>query len=273
VRRYILFVILAVFALQAKAQYNPVADNQGSSKRDQKDYLLRRQEDGNIIYDHQFSVGGRLNTDGWGAFLELGHRKNNIISTFYQIEAGETKSPKEEKSSNPLGTDVFGNVYNSRPYVYGKENIFYQVKLSIGQQYLIGGKGNKNGVEVSAIYMGGISLGLLRPYYLQVFLDSTSTSTEYIKYTTADQAQFLDSYNIVGGTGLSKGWNELQVVPGLHARLGFRFDWAALNSGISAIEVSVDGQYYTKKIPIMVEQTPQQFFLNASVALMFGKRW
>ena len=38
----------------------------------------------------------------------------------------------------------------------------------VGQQYLIGGKGNKNGVAVSAIYGGGLSLGYLKPYYLNV---------------------------------------------------------------------------------------------------------
>ena len=42
------------------------------------------------------------------------------------------------------------------------------VTLQVPAQKLIGGKGNKNGVAVSAIYGGGISAGLLKPYYLQI---------------------------------------------------------------------------------------------------------
>lgn len=246
---------------------------QQQQNKGRKGYLLLRRRNGNLIYNHEFAVGGRLNTDGWNGFLELGKRKNNLVTTLYQFEVGEKNDPKENKTANPLSQSIFGNTYNNRPYIYGKQNIFYQIKLGIGQQRLIGGKGNKHGVEVSAIYLGGLSLGLLRPYYLEVYQDSTSTSTLYIKYTTADQNQFLDSYNIAGGTGFSKGWNEMTLVPGIHARLGLRFDWSAFNQMISALEVSMNMEYYTQKIPIMVQAKEKQFFLNASVSILFGKRW
>jgi len=268
VRTYILILFCMLPLIAAYAQNNPAP----IVGKPSKNYLLYNR-DGQEVYIHEFSGGFRLNTDGWNAFLELGHRKNELFTNIYQFEVGETKSPKERKSANPIGVDFFGNVYTTHPYVYGKQNIFYQARLGLGQRYLIGSKANKNGVEVSALYLGGFSMGILRPYYLQVYVDSSSNATEYIRYTGSNKTQFLDAYNILGGTGLQKGWNELKWVPGLYARVGMRFDWAAFNSLVSALEVSVSGQYYFQDITIMVDNKPQKFFLNASVGLMFGKKW
>jgi hypothetical protein len=268
VRTTILFVVFSALLTGAYAQNNP----KPIVGKPAKNYLLYNR-DGQEVYLHEFSGGFRLNTNGWNAFLELGHHKNEQFTNIYQFEVGETKSPKERKSANPVGVDFFGNVYTTHPYVYGKQNIFYQMRLAIGQRYLVGTKANKNGVEVSAVYLGGLSMGILRPYYLQVYVDSSSNATTYIRYTGSNKTQFLDAYNILGGTGLQKGWDQLKWVPGLYARVGMRFDWAAFNSMVSAIEVSASGQYYFQDVAIMVDNKPQKFFFNASVGLIFGKKW
>ena len=94
---------------------------------------------------------------------------------------------------------------------------------------------------------------------------------DYIKYNSQDSLQFL-SGQIYGGPGLSKGWSELTVDPGLYAKAAVRFDYGAFNEIISAIEVGVTGEYYSKKIPIMVYNPEKQFFFGGYVAIMFGKR-
>jgi hypothetical protein len=38
-------------------------------------------------------------------------------------------------------------------------------------QQVIGGKGNKNGVSVSAIYGGGLTLGLVKPYIIDAVVN------------------------------------------------------------------------------------------------------
>jgi hypothetical protein len=63
------------------------------------------------------------------------------------------------------------------------------------------------------------------------------------------------------------------MVPGLHARLGLRYDWAEFNDFVSAVEVGINGEMYTKKIDIMVDNPGKRFFFNAYVSLLFGKRW
>ncbi len=67
-------------------------------------------------------------------------------------------------------------------------------RLSIGQQILIGGKGNKNGVAVTALYAGGLTIGMLKPYYLDITNAITGASNQqtYAQFahrdsTTGDQ--------------------------------------------------------------------------------------
>jgi len=41
---------------------------------------------------------------------------------------------------------------------------------------------------------------------------------------------------------------------------------------VSAIEVGLAGEFYTKKIPQMIYAKQKQFFFSAYVSIMFGKR-
>lgn len=238
--------------------------------------MQQHPQQGEETFKHEFNFGGSLNTNGWDGFLEYGIRKNEKITNLFELEAGESKDPHEYKNagtSYPVYDNGIIYVMSSRPYIFGKQNIFYHVNLNYGQSWIIGDKGNRNGVRVSAVYLAGLSLGLVRPYYLQLFTDSTSTQTAYEKYNSGDSATFLNPGFIVGGSGLSRGWDGIMIVPGLQIKLALRFDWAQYNNVVSALEVGMRVQAYTQKVAIMVMDAPQRIFLNAYVALMFGKRW
>jgi hypothetical protein len=237
--------------------------------------LFKPLEEGENLYQREFSVGARINTDGWSGLFELGFRKDRRNVTYFQFEFGEKKHPKEDKKPGALkDVDQFGFVYSEKPYIYGKINNFYQTKLGVGRQRLIGGKGNKHGVLVNAVYYGGLSMGLLKPYYLNVVDPGTGRGVQ-IKYGQSalyDQA-FTDRSSIIGGAGFGKGWGEVTIVPGVHAKTGLRFDWARFNEAVSALEIGINAEYYTKDIPLMVYQDPKKFFFNAYLAIQFGKRW
>jgi len=274
--RYLIILLLGLYiSTGALAQRtNPTAAEQAKSM---KTYLGQHPSDeGYGVYHHEFNFGGTLNTNGWDGFLEYGIQKNNRITNLFQLEAGESKDTKEYKNpGNVYPVYQNGLVYTmtSRPYIFGKQNIFYHLNLNFGQRWMIGNKGNKNGVAVYAIYMGGLTLGIIRPYYLQLYTDSTGTSTAFEKYNPQDSAIFLNPGFIAGGSGLTKGWNELSLNPGLQAKLAMRFDWAAYNDVVSAVEVGMRVQAYSRKVSIMAVNKPHQLFLNAYVSVLFGKRW
>ena len=257
-RKIFFFLIITSISVHSFAQ-DTRKDRQEAKKQHIND-VIKQQEEGVITYKKSFAVGGKLTTDGYGLFFELGRASSVKKALLYQLEIGERKSPREYKQ-----TSYFSN---SAPFIYGKENFFYPVKLGVQQQMLLGNKSNKNGVAITANYGGGVTAAFLRPYYVQV---DNGNSIGYVKYNSPDSAEFLTG-NIIGGPGLSKGWNEITVTPGLYAKAALRFDYGSYNELISAIEVGVTGEYYTKKIPQMVYNPEKQFFFGGYVAIMFGKR-
>lgn len=231
------------------------------AKRQKVNAMIRQEEEGVLVYRKQSIFGFMLRSDGYGAFYELGKMKSPRFSNIYKIEFSEYKHPKEEKLPN-------GGFAFSNPYVYGKLNNFYQLKLGLGQQFILGQKGNKNGVAVAAIYDGGLSLGLLRPYYLEV-QDSTG-QIKQIKYE--DDTTAFVSGPIIGGAGFGKGWGEMKVKPGIYLRTALRFDFGRYNEMVQGIEGGLIVEAYSSKIPVMLYQKERNIFFQAYIALLFGRR-
>ncbi len=231
--------------------------------------MIRQQEEGALVFNKQSVVGLRLNTDGWSFLYEKGFMKSVKVTNLFSLEFGEKKHPKEKRLSYQFSTGNFIQI--GTPYVYGKRNIFYQLKPGFGQQRLVGGKTNRNGVAVHWIYSGGISLGLERPYYVRVFDDGTGQAAD-IRYSKEDSLIFLSPGNIAQGTGLRYGWGQMKIVPGVHAKTALRFDYGRFNELVSAIEVGVNFEAYSRTPEIMLLTTNRQLFFNSYVAILLGKR-
>lgn len=237
-------------------------------KREKINELMRMEEEGIPSFHKQNAFGLKVNTDGWGVSYELARSNSITRATIFQLEFNEKKHRKERKDNRP--TSAGGFIFFGNPFVYGKKNIFYQLKLAAGQQILIGGKNNKNGVSVYGIGAGGLSMGFLRPYYVEV--QDQLNESRYVKYDSPDSSLFLSPGNIIGGAGLVKGWNEMKLAPGLHAKAALRFDYNRFNTIVSAIEGGVNVEYYLKEIDQMAYNPTRKFFMNAYVSFLFGKR-
>ncbi len=257
-RRISLLILIIPIALAASAQKQK--KQRQAEKRAHINSLIKQEEEGVIAYKKSFVFGAKLLNDGYGIFFELGRASSVKKSLLYQLEINERKHIKEDKQSNPF--------INSIPFIYGKQNFFYPAKLGVQQQMLLGNKSNKNGVSVTVNYGGGISMALLRPYYLQV---QKGNDLIYVKYDSPDSALFLDG-PIYGGPTFGKGWSELTVTPGLYAKTALRFDYGAYNEIVSALEVGITGEYYTKEIPILLQNAQRKFFFSAYFSVLFGKR-
>ncbi len=239
-----------------------IAKENARTKKMQKDA-----EEGAIIFNKQSAFLINLRTDGWALGYEHGKFKKINKTNLWWFSLGERKNTKEEKLVTSINGQQAGN-----PFIYGKENNFYLLNIGFGQQRLLGGKGVKNGISVSAIYGGGVTLGMLKPYYLEVYKYS-SPETEYIKYDD-DNDRFLNPNYIIGAAPFGKGYNfsEIKYVPGVFAKGALRFDYGKLNDIVSALEIGVSAEYYTKKMPIVLLTKEKNFFVSGYVSLIFGSR-
>jgi len=256
-RSVFFIIIIVLFSVQTFAQ--TARNARQERRRAEVNEMIKQQEEGVIAYKKSFAFGAKLITDGYGVFFELGRATSVKKGLLYQLEITERKSSKEEKQSFYT---------NTVPFIYGKENFVYPVKLGVQQQVLLGNKSNKNGVAITGNYGGGIAVSFLRPYYVQI---QDGSGYRYIKYNSADSVAFL-THQIIGGPGFGRGWNEMTITPGVYAKAAVRFDYGSFNEIISAIEVGVTGEYYAKKIPQLVYNKEKEFFFGGYVAIIFGKR-
>ncbi|MEO6453990.1 MAG: hypothetical protein ABIN97_07965, partial [Ginsengibacter sp.] len=222
-RKLLIITISFIITISAFAQKNRKERREENKRR--INALIKQEEEGVIAYEKSTVFGGKLLNDGYGVFFEIGRAKSVKNGMLFQLELSERKHPKEEKLSN------INNFYGT-PFIFGKQNFFYPAKLGIQMQSLYGNKSNKNGVSITYNYGGGVSLGLLRPYYVQ-----SLSSGKYIKFESADSTEFLNSNSIAAGPGFSKGWSNIKVTPGVYAKTALRFDYGSYNEVISAIEV------------------------------------
>jgi hypothetical protein len=267
VKKLFLSILTLVIFVSLHAQDSSSVSQQAprskkTAKKERIQNLMKMEEEGDLIFNKHFVFGIKLATDGYGLYFEKGKFKTPRRTLLYQFELNEKKSNKEHKiTTSPDG-------FNYSSVVPYKLNNFYIFKAAIGEERLIGGKGNKNGVSVTALYSGGVSVGLLKPYYVNVQNQAGDTY-----HKTFDQLQHDTTPEVVtGAAGFTVGWGHLSVKPGLNAKTAMRFDYGRLNQTISAIEVGLTGEYFFGKIPQVTLVPQKSFFFNAYVCLLFGSR-
>jgi hypothetical protein len=235
-------------------------------------YVYKPKPHGPKPIHRELSVGFRLNTDGWGAFIDRGTVLYENIKTadfFYhfnlwQLEFDEKKDPREMKSTS---TDQNGNTSS---YIFGKINNFYTLKIGLGGSKMIAGKPDPGAVSIHWIINGGVSAGLLKPYYINANYNNV---VQPIKYTEQTEYVFTDPTQIEGSAGFSQGLNETKIVPGVHLKTGLHFDFSGNRRTVLAAEVGMNAEYYSSPIQIMAQETGVPYFFNLYASFQVGKRW
>lgn len=221
----------------------------------------------------EFSVGARLNTDGWSVFADKGYVKSDEKESnkfynirLFQVEFTEHKSPKEIKTVSTVSSSSD----KSKAYKFGKINNFYALKLGYGFRKMLAGKPDPGTVSIHWVYAGGISIGFLKPYYIQAYTQQ-GEGPKPIKYDD-NQQEFLNPNYIVGRAGFFDGLGEMKIVPGIHAKTALHFDFSLSEKRVLAIETGINAELYTQKMQIMALIKAQPYVVNGYVSLQFGGR-
>lgn len=223
-----------------------------------------------LSYEHEFSMGAKVSTSGWAVFGDYTKDVDLDKKRVAYFELEFLKHPKETKRVNEFTVGYTP----PKPFVYGKQNTFFNFKAAIGEKRMIGQKADKSGFQISANYAGGFSAGFVKPYYLAVYsADESNGPTVNVAYTPETSNIFLDYTSIYGASGFSVGFNEISVVPGLFGKVGMNFDWATYDDFVKAAEAGIGAELYLRDIPIMILENNKPYFVYLYLSLQFGKKW
>ena len=220
-----------------------------------------------LIYNRQDSYFVAIHSRGFSGGFRIGKIKNIYTTTQWECELTSLHSIKEIKTVNITE-------YNVRPYVYGKLNSVFALRLGYGAEKRLYGKPYWGGVEMRWIYEAGVSLAFQKPYYYYAIVYKMQADGTYNEIIDEQTFETHDQWrDILGRSSFFKGFDKLIFSPGVHAKTGFCFDFSASRTKIKAINVGAIAEYYPLGISIMDSERHKIIFLTFYVSYNWGTRY
>lgn len=227
-----------------------------------------------ILYKEERVLELRPHSNGGAIGMHFGKIVTYYKTRYYLFDIGMLRHPKEFKQSITFNAgSPFARKVNS--FTYGKQNHVIILRAGIGEKKYFSDKAKRKGVAVGVNYQLGASLGLLKPYYLQLsrlredgFMSFVSTE----RYSEENADVFLDDTKIIGPASFFKGIDELSVVPGLNAKVGAHFSLGAFDKYVKAFELGITVDAFIRRVPIMIIENNTPVFINGYLSFQIGKR-
>ena len=220
-----------------------------------------------LVYNYQNTYNVAIHTRGFGAGFKIGKIKSIHVTRNWEIEAVSLRSLKELKTLNISS-------WNMRPFIYGKLNNVFVLRVGYGEERRIYGKPYWGGVETSWTYEGGASLAWLKPYYYYVSVYKPVGDGTYIETYDEQTFDHKDEWvDILGRSAFTKGFSESRFSPGVHASLGLSFDFSASRTRVRALHIDVKAEYFPIGVSIMDSERNKHVFLTFMLSYNWGSRF
>ncbi len=230
-----------------------------------------------IIYDHELTFNVALATP---RNFFLGVRSGKLITydktRFWTLSLGDIRHSRERRE-NPDRVNVVSNRV-SRAYVFGKQNQLYALRLGFGTKRFLSEKARERGVAIGYSYEFGPTLGIVKPYYLEI--ERNDAAPIDVRYTGDNLDVFVGNQNLVfGASAWTVGLDEIGLRPGIHAKFATHFGFGAYDEVAKSLEAGLMADYFLGSTDIMVESelTPgvsnPPVYLSLFINLQIGKRW
>ncbi len=216
-------------------------------------------------YTSEFTWGINKNTSGGliGGFVFKKARKinDNLLESF-GLEIMNVKHPQEVRRN----AEATGN-----PFIYGKSNYLYALRLQYGRDLILFKKAPQQGVEIKLITAIGPSIGIVAPYYIERKL-----TPDNFYVTVNEQYDPNNPYhsfeNILGTGNLFQGLGSSKIELGINAKVGFNFEMGTLRSQVTGFEVGFLLDSYMHKIILMPTTYNMAVFPTLYFTLFYGSR-
>jgi hypothetical protein len=196
------------------------------------------------------------------AFRQLRTLKRESIPTFryLSVELVNVRHPKERAYALNTGSR----------FIIGKQNYLFALRGQWGRERTLFRRADRGGVQLDGVLAGGPTLGLLKPYYVEIVTRQNPRQTQQVPYTPALEND--PNVYIVGGGSLFNGFGQLRVVPGLNAKVGVAIELDAFSRTSIGLETGFLVEAYAREIILIPEAQNRQVFTSGYLTLFFGTK-
>lgn len=187
---------------------------------------------------------------------------------YLSVELVNVKHPKELRSSiNNIGSG----------YLDGKENYLFVLRPSYGREVKLFQRSADEGIAISGILAAGPSLGIIKPYYLEV---SYGNQTRTVPASQVNGFATSAGETVTGAGGFFQGIGESKLTVGLNLKAALSFELSAFRNNTTGVEIGFLAEAFPNKIVIIPNPDPagrredgnRSFFTTGYITLFFGSK-
>lgn len=184
---------------------------------------------------------------------------------YLSLEIVNVKHPKELQQAAP---------YTGTRFIYGKQNYLFVIRPQYGREIQLFRRNADEGIAINGIFAAGPSLGIIKPYYVQVAQGNQTYNVPF----TPSLAQTGES--IVGAGGFFEGFGQSKFTVGVHVKTAISFELSAFRNNTTGLEIGFLTELFPKKIVIIPNENPnvspevgnRNFFTSGYITLFFGSK-
>ncbi|MGV6860228.1 MAG: hypothetical protein ACWA41_00560 [Putridiphycobacter sp.] len=216
----------------------------------------------NTLLTRSYTVGLNLNTSGWGVAFDYTKQKNYKYKILYGLTLTNIRHDKEFKILGTAG---------SKGYYFGKINSLVSLRPTYGGKRILFKSVRENGVEISYKWQLGLSLGLVKPVYIELNQVESGNLFHYpVRYNPEEHY----ASQIFSRSPWVKGLGEAKLATGLFLKNGIDFNFSTIKSGISGGEIGFMVDYYPlNEIDLMYLQNTNNLFASLYLQFNIGKKF
>ncbi len=228
------------------------------------------QREGEIDYEKEFLGGINFNTNAGligGFMLRYTRLVKDSKTQFHNfgLSLDIIKHPKEIR---------YASQQSGGSFIAYKENHLVVVRPTYGREFVLFHKGNEDGVQLDFILNGGISFGILTPYYIEYQTGPNVTTIEPYNPNTTQNIS-----NVINSESYTTGFSHSKVVPGIHLKTGFSFEYGHFSNKVTGLEAGFLFEGFTQKMVMMAAPVSSggsfhnnQFFSSVYLIVFYGAR-
>jgi len=224
---------------------------------------LPAEESTDYLYKKNWCLGIQLATNGFGANFTFERNINAKFKHGLHLLIGSLKGGKETRITNSVYAD-------SRSYVFGKINLLFTSRAAYSGSWLIFERRRARGVTIRFTPAIGPSMGIIKPIYLKIkdpFAQVGEIEPQSLRYDP-----FIHTnQKIYGRASVWKGFSESTYALGVYLKSGFQFDFSSNNNRITAVEIGLQLDCFSKKIDLFYLGDNAKIFPGFYASVQFGK--
>lgn len=192
-----------------------------------------------------------------GTFLGRPHYR------YFAVEVVNVKHPKEVQQSV--------NFSGSR-FTYGKENYLFVVRPQYGREISLFQRSADEGISINAVLAAGPSLGIVKPYYVEVNEGNNRTRIVPASSLAGKPGQPGTGAQPTGSGGLFRGFGESKLAVGVNIKAALNFELSAFRNNTTGLEIGFIAELFPQQITIMTGADKRAFYSSGYVTLFFGSK-